>query len=440
MNPLTPTTSTDPSNITTAIATTAPTPRLHAACDECRHRKLKCPSTTPPCARCAAENMHCHYSPQKPMGRPRKRRRPTEHEETNNTTANDGPNTIGDSGNHEMVMAEFGLRNGGRGYGNSAELTPPEDDLGDVFAVVGDGFAGLEWDGGFLEGVGLGGGLQEIVTPPLLEGRMGMGIETEFGGVNAGSAALMHRHQHPSQSQSQLQSQTSALTTPPNPSNPSTSSLPTCACLSTMYLTITNLTTAQQATTAPFPILLPPLRAAIATSSHVLHCPSCPTQNSSAAQNLYQLASLLMTITDVISRALRAIDEEAGSMEEGGATKAFAIADPSVPTELHTGTADCPARFDMQMSGPEWRGMARRVIQKQLVGEDGDDEGTATLFGVVNGFLQRQERWHSDEAHKEERIRFWGEETVRMSDENKEARVCRALVMSVKMGVVRLGL
>ncbi|KAF7561279.1 hypothetical protein G7046_g2891 [Stylonectria norvegica] len=53
----------------------------HRACDECRSRKLACSKEADGCSRCKREGMQCHYSPQKPMGRPRKRRHVEEEEE-----------------------------------------------------------------------------------------------------------------------------------------------------------------------------------------------------------------------------------------------------------------------------------------------------------------------------------------------------------------------
>ncbi|KAI1266104.1 hypothetical protein F5Y18DRAFT_37218 [Xylariaceae sp. FL1019] len=47
----------------------------HRACDECRTRKLACTKEPDGCSRCKRENIACHYSAQKPMGRPRKRPR-----------------------------------------------------------------------------------------------------------------------------------------------------------------------------------------------------------------------------------------------------------------------------------------------------------------------------------------------------------------------------
>ncbi|KAF2631950.1 hypothetical protein BU25DRAFT_331276 [Macroventuria anomochaeta] len=57
------------------MAQTQTTEKLHAACDECRTRKLKCSGEKPICGRCQREKIECIYSPQKAMGRPKKRRR-----------------------------------------------------------------------------------------------------------------------------------------------------------------------------------------------------------------------------------------------------------------------------------------------------------------------------------------------------------------------------
>ncbi|KAF3393205.1 hypothetical protein DPV78_009410 [Talaromyces pinophilus] len=72
-------------------------PKRHAACDECRtitmnlypapvmdnanetlsvgNRKLKCSGDQAGCRRCIAQGLHCHYSIQKQMGRPRKKQK-----------------------------------------------------------------------------------------------------------------------------------------------------------------------------------------------------------------------------------------------------------------------------------------------------------------------------------------------------------------------------
>ncbi|KAF4335720.1 hypothetical protein FBEOM_10415 [Fusarium beomiforme] len=57
-----------------ASSTAADGVTRHRACDECRSRKLACSKDPEGCARCKKEGILCYYSPQKQMGRPRKRR------------------------------------------------------------------------------------------------------------------------------------------------------------------------------------------------------------------------------------------------------------------------------------------------------------------------------------------------------------------------------
>ncbi|KAF4268556.1 hypothetical protein LV164_001237 [Aspergillus fumigatus] len=54
--------------------TSVPPLKRHAACDECRKRKLKCSGEATGCSRCLKQSLPCHYSLQKPMGRPPKKR------------------------------------------------------------------------------------------------------------------------------------------------------------------------------------------------------------------------------------------------------------------------------------------------------------------------------------------------------------------------------
>ncbi|KAJ5334375.1 uncharacterized protein N7506_008158 [Penicillium brevicompactum] len=48
--------------------------KRHAACDECRKRKLKCSGELTGCSRCMKQDLGCNYSIQKQMGRPPKKR------------------------------------------------------------------------------------------------------------------------------------------------------------------------------------------------------------------------------------------------------------------------------------------------------------------------------------------------------------------------------
>ncbi|RYP05467.1 hypothetical protein DL764_003816 [Monosporascus ibericus] len=77
-------------SLTTAALDPLGTSPKHRACDECRTRKLACTKEPDGCSRCKREGIVCHYSPQKPMGRPRKRPRD---ETTDKTSAEDAPAT-----------------------------------------------------------------------------------------------------------------------------------------------------------------------------------------------------------------------------------------------------------------------------------------------------------------------------------------------------------
>ncbi|KPI38789.1 uncharacterized protein AB675_5873 [Cyphellophora attinorum] len=58
-----------------ALDSTAGGAKVHAACDECRKRKLKCSGEPVGCTRCTKYSIPCIYSVQKQMGRPKKRQR-----------------------------------------------------------------------------------------------------------------------------------------------------------------------------------------------------------------------------------------------------------------------------------------------------------------------------------------------------------------------------
>ncbi|KAK8050665.1 hypothetical protein PG994_012395 [Apiospora phragmitis] len=74
----------------------------HRACDECRSRKLACSKEADGCARCKREGIVCHYSPQKQMGRPRKRPR---EEQANEEDASAGPTTSEESPNKTPMVS-----------------------------------------------------------------------------------------------------------------------------------------------------------------------------------------------------------------------------------------------------------------------------------------------------------------------------------------------
>ncbi|MCJ1399918.1 hypothetical protein MMC11_003121 [Xylographa trunciseda] len=174
------------------------------------------------------------------------------------------------------------------------------------------------------------------------------------------------------------------------------SSIPpaTCACLPTMYLTLSTLQSLQPS----FPLALPPLRAATDAVRRMLDCATCsrppllpaPTHAPlftlpTALPNTMLLATLIPHITHRYAQLLAAIDHEAAS----GARKTFRIGETENPLleDQHTGRHGCAVAVDVEMEAQEWRAMMRGVVRRDLLGEGG-------LAGLVERMGERQKAWH----------------------------------------------
>lgn len=122
---------------------------------------------------------------------------------------------------------------------------------------------------------------------------------------------------------------------------------PPCACLSVMYLTLTDL---QAITSFAFPAVIPPLRRAITTTSTIMRCDKCPQQPFTAIQNVLTMTSLLSAIAERYHKVLQSIDTEAMRLEHLGEKKTFRVGDTDpLLQHLHTGTEDCPMGFNIEL-------------------------------------------------------------------------------------------
>ncbi|KAK3686985.1 hypothetical protein LTR37_019287 [Vermiconidia calcicola] len=162
--------------------------------------------------------------------------------------------------------------------------------------------------------------------------------------------------------------------------------LPSCACLSTMYLTLSTLQSMDPAFT--FPFALHPLREAMQTASDILACPECPQRFISAIQNTQLMGTLLMSIADRFSKSLEAITTESlRSSEE----KKFRLADLNTSTShLHTAGLGCAAAFSITLSPAEWRALAKKVVRAEVFGP----ACCPYFMGIVDQMERRQEFWH----------------------------------------------
>jgi hypothetical protein len=176
--------------------------------------------------------------------------------------------------------------------------------------------------------------------------------------------------------------------------------LPTCACLSTLYLTLSNLATMDPAFS--FPTALHPLREAMSIASQVLSCPTCPTRFITGLQNVQLLNALLMSLAERFSRVLTSITTEAISLEQHNSStspseqksKLFRLADLSTPGHLHTGGLGCAAAFSLSFTPAEWRSMAKKVVRAEVHGPSDGTNCCAYLLGLITAMEKRQDHWH----------------------------------------------
>lgn len=218
------------------------------------------------------------------------------------------------------------------------------------------------------------------------------------------------------------------------------------------------LNTLQTLTSISFPYILSPLRQAISTAHSVLTCNLCAQNVSSAMVNVHILHALLQSILEKVIIALKLIDKEAEELESSGATKQFRIGDSSpAAADLHTGTWDCPAAFEVDLKGMEWRRLARKAMKSEIKGISvpietpnlsGDIQmnghsingnghihsapipqhagphanaclpphmqhqlhfSKITYVAVVEGMVERQNKWHADPSMNKIRDEIWGE-------------------------------
>ncbi|RMY48286.1 hypothetical protein D0863_15428 [Hortaea werneckii] len=353
-------------------------PKLRAACDECRLKKLKCTGEQPACSRCVREGIRCIYSPQKPMGRPKKKRQrvgaaeeaedgeafyPQQLQQEGHLAPPQPASKPDQIGENDSDLASFGMdfsqANENTATTTAADVTTSSDwtSWEDFERFLGSGseelYPWLSSNNWLTEVPGQDAlpGLtpdfatnfhSEGITPPvlnlppelLLPRQAGMGKDTSNGegdwGVREGDVSrednfLSGDEPVPAPpggrggwgedwnlASALLPSATTTLplTSPPPKSQeqqqpPPPFPGPTCACLSTLYLTLSTLQQQPQPHSSPtsspsssFPHTLAPLRTAMQTATSILVCPHCPQRFLSAVQNTQLLGTLLVSMYD----------------------------------------------------------------------------------------------------------------------------------------------
>ncbi|KAM3418693.1 hypothetical protein BST61_g4670 [Cercospora zeina] len=353
--------------------------KRRAACDECSvstrtyrlgTKKLKCSGALgepPRCTRCERENIACVFSPQKQMGRPKKRQ-------------GDGPGnrTHAKRRDREHIL---GI--------DISQSIPDVDVYESAFTPGGslqpwlrDGWpADASEDCGH-NGHGSNGGGSELTpdTGMYSSRSSSLGNGQSSSGVNENMSALLDPT---------LAGILDAST------NVQASSIPKCACLSTLYLTLNNLQ-AMDNDKCRFPFSLQPLREAMQAASDVLRCEECPRRFISAVQNTQLLGALLTSIVERFSKVLEHINAETRRAQAAGESKNFTLADLNTSTlHLHTGGLDCSAAFSIELSPDEWRKISKRVVRAEVHGPGAGNNCCPYFVGLCEEMECRQDRWHS---------------------------------------------
>lgn len=218
-----------------------------------------------------------------------------------------------------------------------------------------------------------------------------------------------------------------SVSTHTQPTLPQTSTLPTtCACLSTLYLTLSSL----QSLSPTFPLALPALRSAMDAVRRMINCQTCsppiPTAPLLPTQlpNTMLLAALIPQITVHYSRLVAFINEEAAS----GAVKTLRVGEMgnTMLDAHHTGDGNCPVAVEVEMGAEEWRKMMRGVVRKDLMGAD----GKGGLVELVRLMGERQKLWHERAV---ERGCGWGGSKARVPD--GEVPNCLKIVEMTRLSV-----
>lgn len=345
-------------------------------------KKLKCAGEQPACSRCAREGITCVYSLQKQMGRPKKRQRSDE--DVNIDIEIQHGHSSAQRNRDATMTAGLGTDRGANLGANTTALDLP--------------WLSGQWETSVPPGEHAIPNLTPDSSsnsppifniPPELQTHQGRTHHhrdpstallldpTLSGGVSSSTASNMHGM--------------SNLGCPPN-------AMPSCACLSAMYLTLNDLQTMDP--TYAFPFALHPLREAMTTAAEVMACEECPTKFISAIQNTQMLGTLLMSIAERFSKILDSISTEAARAELVGESKKFRLAELNNSTShLHTGGIGCAAAFSIDLSPAEWRSMCKKVVRAEVDGPADGNVCCPHLMGLTRGMRERQEKWLDKPAY-----------------------------------------
>ena len=159
----------------------------------------------------------------------------------------------------------------------------------------------------------------------------------------------------------------------------------TCSCLPNLYSTLASF----RSMPAPaFPYSLGVLKKPVRLGHTVVQCQICPKAYNTGLQNAMLLGTLVQMISNEYAKLLRYIDQR--SVRDEKIT--FRVGEHSSPMDhRHTRTPDCPMAISIDLSGDEWRTLARKAVRQEVVG---NVDSTDSLIALTDAMRKRQENLH----------------------------------------------
>lgn len=321
-------------------------------------RKLKCSGEPRGCSRCVKHSIVCHYSIQKQMGRPPKKR--LREDDSVGLSEVAGSDTWPDTNDNQFSSFDYG--NNTVGASEVHQLCPPV-----YFASMNRTPETpshlLSTDDGHRHSLQP----DQLTSIPATAGPW-----PDFSSVSAASSRL-----------SLMPPDLSALQafplSPPSSDPPDTSTH--CTCLSYLYLCLSHLSSL-----SPFPIsrhTLCSLFIASKTARDVIYCEVCPKRFATGMQNIMLLGTLLNVIADCWLCVSKADAQELGTQ----------AAPPDYVTSV------------MQGPNPDetWRSWLRQTVRNAVIGGPIIQSGrtqcsdSPDLLSLIKEVEERQRRWHSGE-------------------------------------------
>ncbi|OLN88611.1 Lactose regulatory protein LAC9-like protein 2 [Colletotrichum chlorophyti] len=374
----------------------------HRACDECRSRKLACTKEPDGCSRCKREGLACVYSPQKQMGRPRKRRHVEESEGQTSIEAQ-----TQDQQPQLALVTQPALDTDFSAYfthdfsnidyldllsplnGLPPSTLPPELSSLNTMAFAEPRYPAGDFQLG-VGGVDLLGGINFNESDTADE-ELPQDINSSF--IDLISAQARERVTGFSTPASSDASHTINASSPESSTNSSTDRAveaapkayenTTCSCLSQIFLSLDALSRLPNDVKLAMGIA----RTAARTAHDVIRCPLCSVPDVmkpppiQSFQNMMMLGAILPATANAYAKILELVDAEATLAKREGRTVFFRFGDyGGLWGELHRLDAGCGAFENFknrEMDPDSWRLTVRALLKVDIYGHDFERKGGA---------------------------------------------------------------